>query len=225
MMTCRSCGQAQDEQARFCNSCGARLLTGPAGTANSVHEARVTGSIYQAGGDITVAPSVPDEQSARYTVKWHWASPLTQSVLGWASLALGIVSLAGGASVFAPLIRSLNAGRLAPSTEPWALAVFLVCTAGAVVAFALRRVAKHETQHVGPSFLPALTGWNHRLGLARFTGECPTCRGGLRFYNKPLQWLVHADGSRGKVIERAMVAECERSDKHWWFLDSAEPVA
>lgn len=224
-MTCRSCGQVQDEQARYCSNCGTPLARRPAGTANSVNDARVTGSIYQAGGDITVTSSVPDEPSASYNIKWHWASPLTQSVLGWASLALGVVSLGGGASVFAPLIESLTAGTLAPSADPWAVAVFLACFVGALIALALRRITKLETHHVGPSFLPALTGWNHRLGLARFTGECPTCQGGLRFYNKPMQWLVRPDGSRGRVLERAMVAECQRSDRHWWFLDSAQPVA
>lgn len=95
---------------------------------------------------------------------------------------------------------------------------------GLVVVFGLamflRRVAKNETQHFPVmSWLPVLTGWGRRIGLARMQGTCPIDGGRLRFYDKPVLWADDLNAGKRKVMQRRMAAECVKNNEHWWPVD------
>ena len=172
-----------------------------------------------------------NQEPAPYEVKWSWKSPFTQAMLGWIGVALGLVSFLAGYQAFGPNFSSLLNGEgasletgIAPDAA-W-IYVFLAAIVLLAVVIGLFRVAKNQTQRVGPSFLPVLTGWDHRLGLARFTGSCSMSRGKLRFCNKPTQRAVNLEsGVRGKILELQMAMECVRNGDHWWRMDPAERAA
>ncbi|MBD7952061.1 hypothetical protein [Oerskovia rustica] len=154
----------------------------------------------------------------QYTTKWHWTSPVTQSMLGWLSAVLGVVSLVGGFQTVSSVLSSVTQG------PPLFWAFLFVGSLGmCLLAVGLFRVTKNETQHLGPSLLPALTGWGHRLGLARFSGQCTECMGHLKFYNKPMSWLLNGDGSRGETLSRRYVAECALDADHYWTISKGKP--
>ncbi|WP_163544743.1 hypothetical protein [Occultella kanbiaonis] len=154
--------------------------------------------------DITIqtGPELPEK--VNYEVRWHWASPITQATLGWTSLALGVVSVLGGVQALGPLISAVTgevppAAAMFPEGSTWTY-VFIVGFPFFVTAIVLRRIAKHETRHLTWVGLPTI-------------------------YNKPIQWLVNADGSRGKVIERHAAAECEVKPEHFGLMDKTERPA
>ena len=108
-----------------------------------------------------------------------------------------------------------------PSTR-WMIAFFAVVLLFAIAMW-LRNVAKNRTQHFSPlSWLPTVTGWGGRIGLARLEGSCPIDGGRLRFYDKPVSWIHYPETGRRKVTERRMAAECVRNPDHCWPVDKTD---
>lgn len=188
------CGSAVASSARFCPECGARI----GNSDDRVHQGintgggSISGGVYQAGGDIHLGGE-SQEPRATYEPKWSWKSPLTLAVLTWISVIFGLLSLGSGYKVLesaAGALLSLGNSETIPQVQPIGMFVFL----GFVVIFggamALRRITKNETQHFPSiSWLPVLTGWGKRIGLARMKGICPIDGGHLRFYDKPIVWV------------------------------------
>ena len=115
-----------------------------------------------------------------------------------------------------------GSGNLKPVHPVWVF-VFLGLVVVIALAMCLRRVAKNETQHFPSlSWLPALTGWGRRIGLARMTGTCPVDGGRLRFYDKPVRWAYDLNTGKRKVTQRRMAAECVKNDEHWWPVDKTD---
>lgn len=162
------------------------------------------------------------EPTAEYHVKWSWRSPLTLAILTWVSAALGVLSVVAGWQGFSPLFSAIGSGLPPEPTSPgWVIAFFVVVLM-LMIVLALRGVAKHRTQHFSPlPWLPTLTGWGGRIGLARLQGKCPIDGGKLRFYDKPSKWIDYSNG-RQKVTERRMVAECVKNGDHCWLVDKTD---
>lgn len=226
MSVCSSCSAENRPLARFCDTCGDPVSTSRLAISNSV-SGTVGRDNVQAGRDVIINSGAMEPEPLEYEVKWHWSSPITQAALSWMSLALGVASMFGGYQAFEPLIVGLaskNSIFESAASAPEMVWVFVFVTAVSCFAVVLwlRQIAKHETQRLSWSLFPALTGWGHRLGLARFEGRCEKCPGRLRFYNKPMEWLLNADGSRGKTTKRSLAAECERNPEHFWLIDMAD---
>lgn len=222
-----ACGATVPQSARFCPECGKRLGDSDNGANQNVDTGGgdISGGVFQAGGDIHLGGE-PQEARATYEPKWSWRSPLTLAVLTWISVISGLLSLGSVYKVVEPLVSTIlgmdGAGNLKPVQPVWAF-VFL----GLVVVFALamflRRVARNETQHFPSlSWLPALTGWGRRIGLARMQGTCPFDGGRLRFYDKPVQWVDDLNTGKRKVTQQRMAAECVKNDEHWWPVDKTD---
>lgn len=223
------CGAVVPAEAKFCLECGAPVgeppkqsVSNSGGAGRDIHQ-------YQAGRDLIFYPQVPSSASTtpQYDVKWSWRSPLTLAALTWISVLLGILSLGSGYKVFEPLISAFVKGAglegMSEMQPVWIfvlLGLFLVFA----VAMTLRRIAKNETQHLSRfGFLPAITGWGRRIGLARLRGKCQ-CGGRLRFYSKAVAWS-QPDPQTGKqrVTDRDLTAECVRDPKHHvWRIEMTD---
>jgi hypothetical protein len=216
------CGADVAGSAKFCPECGTRL--GSAGPSQGVSTGggSISGGVYQAAGDIHVG-GTPQNPVAQYEPKWSWQSPLTLALLTWVSVGLGVLGVIAGWQGFAPLFVSLRHGLPAESPQPGWMIALMVALLLIAVAIWLRRVAKNRTQHFAPvSWLPTLTGWGGRIGLARLQGNCPICGGRFRFYDKPSRWIDYEETGRRKVIERRMAAECVKNADHWWPVDKTD---
>lgn len=180
------------------------------------------GGITQVAGDMIVGRSA-SESAAQYEPKWSWRSPLTLALLTWISVILGGLGIVAGWQGLSPLIAAIGSGLPAESPSVgWMVALFLAVLL-LLVVLALRGVTKHRTQHFSPlPWLPTLTGWGGRIGLARLQGTCPIDGGRLRFYDKPSKWIDYPDTGRRKVTERRMAAECVRNADHWWPVDKTD---
>lgn len=165
----------------------------------------------------------PSRPVAQYEPKWSWRSPLTLAILTWISVVLGALGVLAGWQGLLPLFNAIGSELPAESLSVGWMIAFFVVVLLLVVALALRRVAKHRTQHFSPlPWLPTLTGWGGRIGLARLQGGCPIDGGKLRFYDKPTKWIDYPDTGRRKVTERRMAAECVRNADHWWPVDKTD---
>lgn len=182
----------------------------------------VSGTVYQAGRDIHFGGATEDEVAV-YEPKWSWKSPLTQAVLTWASVVLGVLGVLAGWRGFAPWFKSFGHGL--PTEIPalgWIISLFVLLFL-LVVTISLGRIAKHRTQHFSSwAFLPSITGWGGRIGLAKLQGDCPKCGGKLIFYDKPVEWISDVQSGRRKVTRRAAAAECTRNSDHWWTVDRTD---
>lgn len=218
------CKAVSSPAVKFCPECG----TPASGAGVSQHvsggEGGISGRIYQAGGNIHIGEDKP-ESAGQYDAKWSWRSPVTMGILTWISVALGVLGVVAGWQGIAPLFESLtdNGPTLFEAPKPGWLITFGVAFLLLVVVLGLRKVTKHRTQHFSPiSWLPALTGWGGRVGLARFTGDCSICGGSLKFYDKPTQWIVNLETRKRKVTERRMAAECVNNEEHCWTIDKTD---
>lgn len=202
--------------------CGIDLGRHPSHFSVSTGSGDISGEVYQAGRDIFLGGH-SQELVAEYEPKWSWKSPLTMSVLTWISVVLGLFSILAGWQGFTSSFSEIQAGAGGgPRSINW-LIVFLTLFILFVISVWLRRVTKRRTQHFSPwSFLPSITGWGGRIGLAKLQGECPKCGGDLRFYNKPVEWITDVQSGKIKVTRRAAAGECSRNPDHWWTVDRSD---
>jgi len=216
-----ACGAEVAAGSKFCSECGTSTNAARPSQGVSTGGGDIHGGIYQAAGDIFVG-GAPSQSGAQYEPKWSWRSPLTLALLTWVSVALGVLGVLAGWQGFSPLFSAIGGGLPPePASPGWMIAFFVVALLF-VIVLALRGVAKHRTQHFSPlPWLPTLTGWGGRIGLARLQGECPIDGGKLRFYDKPSKWIDYTDGRR-KVTERRMAAECVKNADHWWPVDKTD---
>lgn len=182
----------------------------------------ISGSIYQAGGDIHVVGGSQTEPAAEYQAKWSWRSPLTLAVLTWVSVVLGAVGVVAGWQGLSPVVSFFRGRSAEPPSLAWTY-VFLGVMLVFLLSMGLRGVARQRTQHF-PSvpWLPALTGWGGRVGLAKLEGRCPRDGAALRFYNKPIKWVEDLKTGKRKITQRQMAAECSRNPDHWWSVDKTD---
>ncbi|MBT2500098.1 zinc ribbon domain-containing protein [Agromyces sp. ISL-38] len=222
---CRNCGAEASVGDRFCGKCGKphgavagggnHISTG-GGDLKAKHITQIADSVIHV--PVSSEPAAPD-----LDVTWSWKSPLTQAVLGWISLTVGLIGLFAAYQSLQPAL-GLASGRHPAELDASTLGVWAYVFMGAAAVFVisrmLRRMAKHQTMAVGWSWLPALTGWGKRIGLATLTGRCTGCGANLRFASRPTKWLIDAAGNRGKTIERDMFAECVADPEHHnWRLE------
>ncbi len=224
----KACRSTVPPNARFCHECGTRLGDDSNNGAKQRIDTgggAISGSVYQAGGDIHLGGK-PPEPGATYEAKWSWRSPLTLAVLTWISVIFGLLSLGSAYKVVESLVSAIlgadSTGNLKPIQPVWTFILMGLIFVFALAMF-LRRVAKNETLHFPTlSWLPALTGWGGRIGFARLQGTCPIDGGRLLFYDKPVDWVVDLDKGKRKVTQRQMAAECVKNDEHWWPVDKTD---
>jgi hypothetical protein len=211
----------------FCRRCGTPVDSSRPDSAVQNSQGIKTGDIHsgnfiQAGRDVHFTNHA-EEETATYEPKWSWKSPLTLAVLTWISVVLGIFSLISGWQGISSLVTSFKSGLTGqPPSYGW-LITFAVTVVALILFIELRRITKHRTQHFSAwSFLPSVTGWGGKIGLAKLQGKCPKCDGDLRFYNKPTEWVTDYQSGRTKVTKRTAAAECNRNSDHWWTVDRAD---
>lgn len=220
---CRGCGTEASSEDRFCSACGFRQGAADSGNRIDTGGGNLRAKqITQIADSVIHMPSAPDHDTPTLDVTWSWKSPLTQAVLAWVSLLVGLIGLLAAYQSVVPAIGMVQ-GKPPTEISASSLSVWALVFAGAavvfVVAIALLRMAKHETLAVGWSWLPAVTGWGKRIGLASLAGRCTHCDAKLRFASRPTKWLVNAGGGRGKTLERDMFAECVADpERHNWPL-------
>lgn len=228
-MICPACGRSAESYQRFCGDCGVSL-NGGAGYTVSTGGGSVHGNIYQAGHDLVVNPSADTAPMVTYEAVPKWRSPITQALLSWVGLLVGLMSLFPLWKVFQPAVDLLHLGpgRAFGGDVPaipiiW-LIVFLILFLILALVLSLCRVTSGQLRK------PLIFGWavngsGRRITLEKIrAGKCPSCGGKMRYYNK-LRPIDH-DESNGKrwreVRERVPALECKRNPKHWAEVDPAE---
>lgn len=225
-MICPVCGRSVESQQRFCGDCGASL-NGGAGHTVSTGGGDVHGDIYQAGRDVVVNPSADTAPVATYEAIPKWRSPITQALLSWVGLLVGLMSLFPLWKVFQPAVDMLHSD-LGRASDGGALIVWLIVFLILILILVLVLSLRHVTS--GQLRLPLISGWavngsGRRITLEKIrAGKCPWCGGKMRYYNKPVGWIdrIEANGRRRKVTERVPALECKRNPKHWKEVDPAE---
>jgi len=224
---CPVCGRSVELQQRFCGDCGASL-NGGAGNVVSTGGGDLRGNIYQAGRDVVVNPSADIVPTATYEAVPKWRSPITQALLSWVGLLVGLMSLFPLWKVFQPAIDLLHSGPGRASDGGafviWSI-VFLILILILGLVLSLRHVTSGQLRK------PLIFGWavngsGRRITLEKIcAGKCPRCGGKMRYYNKPLRWIDHIEASGRQwreVTERVPALECKRNPKHWTEVDPAE---
>ena len=212
----------------YCRRCGAPITRRAAdqGLQNSQNVTtgdNLSGNIIQAGRDVHFMNHTAEEETAVYEQKWSWKSPLTLAALSWISVSLGVLSLVSGWQGISSVFSIFKSGELNRSPSYSWLVAFAIVAILLVLSLELRRIAKLRTQHFSAwSFLPSITGWGGKIGLAKLQGKCPKCDGDLRFYNKPTEWVTEYPSGRTKVTKRIAAAECSRNPDHWWTVDRTD---
>ncbi len=229
VMYCSNCGAALTGCARFCSECGKQVGQASGGNVVDTGGGSIKGGVYQAGHDVVVnpptAPSMPSVPTYDPVPKWR--SPFTQAVLTWISVGLGILSLLPLWQIFKPLVDLVKDGSLlsvGASQFVW-VCVFFGIAVLFVVAISLRRITATRIRRP-LAFGWALSGTGGRLTVEQVrVSPCPICRGKLKYYTKPLEWIdsTDANGHRHREItDSAPALECKRNPKHWWPVDPAE---
>lgn len=224
---CPVCGRSAESQQRFCGDCGASL-NGSAGHSVSTGGGDIQGNIYQAGRDVVVNHSADTAPVATYKAVPKWRSPITQALLSWVGLLVGLMSLFPLWKIVQPAVDLLRSDPRRVSggdaSITW-LIVFSVLILVLVVALNLRSVTSSQLRK------PLIFGWavsgsGRRITLEKIvTGKCPQCGGKMRYYNKPVSWIDYIEPNgrqRRKVTERVPALECRRNPKHWGEVDPAE---
>lgn len=226
-MICPVCGGVAESQQRFCGNCGASL-NGGAGHTVSTGGGDIHGSIYQAGRDVVVNHPADNTPIATYEAVPKWRSPITQALLSWVGLLVGLMSLFPLWKIVQPAVDLFRSGPRQVSggdgSITW-LIVFSVLILVFIVALSLRRVTSGQLRK------PLIFGWavsglGRRITIEKIlAGKCPWCGGKMRYCNKPTEWIDHIEPSgrrRREVTERVPILECKRNPKHWVEVDPAE---
>lgn len=225
-MNCRNCGHQVEPHKKFCGECGASVAGGSGNTA-STGGGDVHGGLYQAGRDVVVNPLPGDPPSATYEAVPKWRSPITQALLSWAGLIIGLLSLFPLWKLIQPVLELLRSG---PEGVPnnranimWLL-TFLFLFLVLVLVLSLRHVTSGQLRK------PLIFGWavsgsGRRITIEKIhAGKCPWCGGKMRYFNKPTKWIDQVDENghkRREVTERVPALECRRNPRHWAEVDPA----
>lgn len=164
-----------------------------------------------------------------FGAKWSWKSPFTQAILGWTSLFFSIFSAASFYKLFRSVLDSTGTAIASPSTSYWVwFVLFVVCLATFALASTMWRIVRLRLHAFAPvSFLPVATESEGHFAVAKYQGRCPRCDGKLRFYSKPVAWRTvptSGGGTKEKVANRVLAAECRRNHEHWWKLDPTDTI-
>lgn len=226
---CPKCSANVSESDRFCSHCGHPLELVATNSVDA-RNGKIEAPIFQAGRDIFYNPEQPEsfeDSKALYDAVPKWRSPVTQGVISWVGLVLGLVGVFPLWKVMQPLYYLFSKGSAAQATESgrevWAFCLMVIVLVFCLV-MALRRLVKNQLR------LPlwwgfALSGVGRRITLEKIRANCPKCGGKMRYYNKETRGLdyVDANGSkRHKVLEREPYLECKRNPKHCFPVDPAE---
>lgn len=226
-MNCHACGEPVEPGKRFCGECGAPVAKGSGHTA-STGGGDVHGGLYQAGRDVVVNQPPDGAPSSTYEAVPKWRSPFTQTLLAWAGLIVGVLSLFPLWKLVQPvleLFRSGSKGVQASGGQILWMAIFLVLAQVLTLILGLRRLTKAQLRK------PLIHGWavsgsGRRISLEKVKArDCPKCGGKMRYINKPTAWIDHTDANgrkRREVTERVPALECKRNPKHWAEVDPAE---
>jgi hypothetical protein len=211
---CRRCGTEVDRQAAD---------QGLPDSQSINTRDNLSGNIIQAGRDVHFTNHTAEEEVATYEPKWSWKSPLTLAALSWISVALGILSLVSGWQGIGSLISFFKSGPSKQLPSYGWLISFGATVILLLLFMELRRITKLRTQHFSAwPFLPSITGWGGKIGLAKLQGKCPKCDGNLKFYNRPTEWVTEHPSGRTRVSKRTAAAECSRNPDHWWTVDRTD---
>ena len=165
---------------------------------------------------------------ATYEAVPKWRSPITQALLSWVGLLVGLMSLFPLWKIVQPAVDLFRSGPRQVSggdgSITW-LIVFSVLILVFIVALSLRRVTSGQLRK------PLIFGWavsglGRRITIEKIlAGKCPWCGGKMRYYNKPVNGIDHIEPSgrrRREVTERVPALECKRNPEHWIEVDPAE---
>jgi hypothetical protein len=227
---CASCGIPLASTAKSCTECEASVGVGRENSV-STGGGDIGGDVYQAQGNIVVNPAASTPPEARYEAVPMWRSPLTLALLTWASVALGVTGVFPLWQVVERVIDLFaseeSADFIGRSGFAWLhLLLAVVLLLGLLLG--LRRIAMTETRWP-LRFGLAVSGHGRRITLEKIRADrCPKCRGKMKYYSKPIEWINHVDpnGRRWREItQRVPALECRRNSKHWYEVDPAEEEA
>lgn len=228
-MFCRHCGHQISVDSRFCSECGSS--TAP--TDNNVGVSILgnkNAPIITLGDNNIISQGDTLEQGAEYKTSFHKKTPFKKWTLALTSLLSAVASLATIAPPVKAIISKLfTITQVRPATDAEPVfspqyfslfPLFLLASAITVLSIRLFLLTKSRTMILSRfSFLPAITGWDGRINFVKLKGKCPICEGGLRFYNKPTEWVVSPQSGRRSITKRTLAAECSRNSDHWWTID------
>jgi len=228
-MKCPSCESHVRESAKFCAECGQRVGSS-CGQHVSTSGGDISGTVVQAGRDVVLNQDSSNLPSVKYEYEAvpKWRSPLTQALLSWVGLVIGVAGVLPVWQIFKPFV-DLVRGRGVPVVESdrtflWELLSLVVLGLLCAVLF-LRRLTSTETRR--PLVLGwAVSGYGRRITVERvLASRCPICGGKMKYYLKPTEWGYRVDSSgvrRREVVRKAPALECYRNPDHWCEVDPAE---
>ena len=231
-MFCRHCGHQISIDSRFCSECGHPTASTASDVSVNILGNRNAPIITMGDRNIINQSNSPDH-IAEYEILRRkktpirkWTLALTSLVSAAASLATIIPPIKNIISLTLSLARGKDVSNAGPLFSPRlliSLSLFLLLLALTAVSARLYFLVKSRTMLFSQfSSLPAITGWGEQINLVKFKGDCPICEGKLRFYSKPIEWVVSPQSGRRSVTKRALAAECTRNSDHWWTIDPTE---
>lgn len=231
-MFCQHCGRKISVDSRFCSECGRPTASTEDNVSVSILGNQNAPIITVGDKNVINQGGTPD-RGAEYKVSCHKKTPLKKWVLALASLLSAAASLA----TIAPTVKTITSTAFSitqgktvtseeasfPSQHFISFSLFLLWFALMALSIRLFLLVKSRTMLFSrfPS-LPAVTGWGGQINLVKFKGDCPTCKGKLRFYSKPIEWMISPQSGRRSVTKRALAAECTRNSDHWWTIDPTD---
>lgn len=231
-MFCQHCGHQISVDSRFCSECGHPT----ASTASDV-SVNILGNrnapIITVGDRNTINQGNNQDPVAKYEILRRKKTPLRKRTLALTSLLSAAASLAtiippvkniASAALSLALGKDVtNAGSLFSPRLLMSFLLFSLLLVLTAVFVRLFFLVKSRTMLFSRfSSLPAITGWGEQINLVKFKGDCPICKGKLRFYSKPIEWVLSPQSGRRTVTKRALAAECTRNSDHWWTIDPTE---
>lgn len=186
------------------------------------------GPAQVAGGDIINFLNEEKKQTtaAGYTSEPVWRSPFTLAVLSWISVILAVVSVVPMGKILQNVLYLFQGNTKAVMNFQINQYVYFMFVSLLLFVFSLwlRRITKKQIR-IPLAFDYAINGMERRIVIEKIKpGKCPICGGGMKYYNKPIEWREYnVDGKRKReVIKRTPALECRRNCEHWFKVDQAE---
>ena len=113
-MICSKCSVNVSESDRFCSHCGHPLELVATNSVDA-RNGKIEAPIFQVGGSIFYNPEQPESfkaSKASYDAVPKWRSPVTQGVLSWVGLVLGLAGVFPLWKVVQPLYYLFPKGAL-----------------------------------------------------------------------------------------------------------------
>lgn len=225
---CGDCGTAVASPAKFCSGCGV-AIEGPSNSIRS--DGDIHGGAYQANRDITInhAPPTEGTPAPGLSVRTRRVTPLSERVLTWANLIIGLATLfplwqvlESVAGTVGSLLTPGGDSAGVPEISFGWVYTFMGLVALFAISINLRRVARKQTLHLSSvSWLPALAGWGGRIQFVTLDGRCTECSGRLRLSNVAVEWRLDSNGKR-HVSKREPRAICSiEPEYHWWRVPAS----